>query len=85
MGIGGISAWELLLILAIVMLIFGTKRLKNLGSDLGTAFRGFKNAMSDKDPVEPAAAPKPLITAEDSQPPPATDTAERKTESSKEA
>ena len=85
MGIGGISAWELLLILAIVMLIFGTKRLKNLGSDLGTAFRGFKNAMNDKDPVEPAAPPKPLITAEDSQSPPATDTAEHKTESSKEA
>ena len=56
-----------------------------VGSDLGSAFRGFKNAMNDKEPVEPATPPKPMITAEDSERPPATDTAERKTESSKEA
>ena len=49
MGLGGISIWQLLIILAIVLVLFGTKRLKNIGSDLGGAFKGFKNAMSDDD------------------------------------
>lgn len=47
MGMGGISIWQLLIILAIVLLIFGTKRLKNMGGDLGGAIRGFKKAMKD--------------------------------------
>ena len=47
MGIGGISIWQLLIILLIVVLLFGTKRLKNIGSDLGNAVKGFKSAMSD--------------------------------------
>ncbi len=47
MGFGGISPWSLLLILLIVVLIFGTKRLKNVGGDLGTAIKAFKNSMSD--------------------------------------
>jgi sec-independent protein translocase protein TatA len=47
MGIGGISVWQLLIILAIVMLLFGTKRLKNIGSDLGGAIKGFRKSMSD--------------------------------------
>ena len=47
MGIGGISIWQLLIILVIVLLLFGTKRLKNIGSDLGSAVKGFKGAMSD--------------------------------------
>jgi len=47
MGFSGIGPGSLLLILAIVLLIFGTKRLKNLGGDLGDAVKGFKNAMSD--------------------------------------
>lgn len=47
MGLGGISIWQLLIILAIVLLIFGTKRLKNLGSDMGGAIKGFKDAVSD--------------------------------------
>ncbi|OUS28309.1 Sec-independent protein translocase TatA [Gammaproteobacteria bacterium 45_16_T64] len=49
MGIGGISIWQLLIILAIVLLLFGTKRLKNLGGDLGGAIKGFKKAVSDED------------------------------------
>lgn len=44
---GGISIPSLLIILAIVVLLFGTKRLKNLGSDLGSAIKGFKNSVSD--------------------------------------
>ena len=47
MGIGGISIWQLLIVLVIVLLLFGTKRLKNIGSDLGSAVKGFKGAMSD--------------------------------------
>lgn len=49
MGIGGIGIWQLLIILAIVLLLFGTKRLRNLGGDLGGAIKGFKKAMSDED------------------------------------
>ena len=49
MGFGGISIWQLLIILVIVLLLFGTKRLKNLGGDLGGAIKGFKKAMKDGD------------------------------------
>ncbi|MDX1654257.1 MAG: twin-arginine translocase TatA/TatE family subunit [Candidatus Competibacteraceae bacterium] len=43
----GISIWQLLIILAIVLLLFGAKRLRNLGSDLGASVRGFKDAMQE--------------------------------------
>ncbi|MGD8417679.1 MAG: twin-arginine translocase TatA/TatE family subunit [Pseudomonadales bacterium] len=43
----GFGIWELLIVLAIVLLIFGPKRLKNLGSDLGSAIKGFRTAVSD--------------------------------------
>lgn len=49
MGLGGISIWQLLIILVIVLLLFGTKRLRNLGGDLGGAIKGFKKAMTDED------------------------------------
>lgn len=45
----GISIWQLLIILVIVILLFGTKRLKNIGGDLGGALKGFKKAVSDGD------------------------------------
>ena len=41
----GISIWQLLIVLVIVLLLFGTKRLRTLGGDLGTSIRGFKDAM----------------------------------------
>ena len=47
MGVGGIGIWQLLIILLIVVLLFGTKKLRNLGSDLGGALKGFKNAVKD--------------------------------------
>ncbi len=47
MGFGGISIWQLLIVLVIVLLLFGTKRLRNLGSDLGNAIKGFRGAMAD--------------------------------------
>lgn len=49
MGVGGISMWQLLIILVIVVLLFGTKRLGTLGSDLGSAIRGFRKSMQDED------------------------------------
>ena len=48
MGVGGISIWQLLIILAIVIMLFGTKRLRTLGSDLGSAVKGFRKSMSDE-------------------------------------
>ncbi|MEY8213784.1 MAG: twin-arginine translocase TatA/TatE family subunit [Colwellia sp.] len=45
---GGISIWQLLIIAAIVILLFGTKKLRNLGGDLGSAIKGFKNAIDDE-------------------------------------
>ena len=43
----GISIWQLLIILVIVILLFGTKRLKGLGTDLGGAIKGFRGALKD--------------------------------------
>lgn len=46
---GGISIWQLLIVAVIVVLLFGTKKLRNMGGDLGSAIKGFKKAMSDED------------------------------------
>lgn len=58
MGIGGISIWQLLIILVIVLLLFGTKRLKNLGGDLGGAIKGFKKALTDEENKDESAEVK---------------------------
>ncbi|MDH4110297.1 MAG: twin-arginine translocase TatA/TatE family subunit [Gammaproteobacteria bacterium] len=52
--LSNISIWQLLIVLVIVIAIFGTKRLRTLGSDLGSAVKGFRSAMSDaeKEPAE---------------------------------
>jgi len=52
MGFGGISIWQLLIVLAIVIMVFGTKRLRNLGGDLGGALKGFKKAMNNDEKIE---------------------------------
>lgn len=52
---GGISIWQLLIIAVIVVLLFGTKKLRNMGGDLGSAVKGFKNAMSDEDAAKKEA------------------------------
>lgn len=44
-----ISIWQLLIVLVIVVMIFGTKKLRNMGGDLGSAVKGFKNAMDKED------------------------------------
>ena len=52
----GISIWQLLIVLVIVMLLFGTKKLRNLGSDLGGAVKGFRSAVKQgTDDVDEAA------------------------------
>ena len=62
----GISIWQLLIVLVIVLLLFGTKRLRNLGGDLGGAIKGFKKAMNDaeagkEDPAQAKVEQKDVI------------------------
>lgn len=45
----GISIWQLLIVLAIILLLFGTKKLRSIGGDLGGAVKGFRDAMSEND------------------------------------
>ncbi|TPW11853.1 MAG: sec-independent protein translocase protein TatA [Halothiobacillaceae bacterium] len=52
----GISIWQLLIILVIILLLFGTKRLKSIGSDLGGAIKGFRESLGDKKGESDAAA-----------------------------
>ena len=47
MGIGGISIWQLLIILLIVVLLFGTKKLRNMGGDLGSAIKNFRQSVKN--------------------------------------
>lgn len=55
---GGLSLWHLLIVLAIALVIFGTKKIRDLGGDLGGAIRNFKSAMRDgEDEAEPEAPP----------------------------
>lgn len=65
MGIGGISLWQLLIILLIVVLLFGTKKLKGLGSDLGDAIKGFKKAVSDDESEKKSLNQEKTETPED--------------------
>ena len=52
----GISIWQLVIVLVIVLLLFGAKRLRNVGGDLGSAIKGFKSAMKEEEskPDEPS-------------------------------
>ena len=49
MGFGGISIWSLLLVLVIVVLLFGTKKLRNVGGDLGGAIKNFKKSVKEEE------------------------------------
>ncbi|QUI65088.1 Sec-independent protein translocase subunit TatA [Pseudoalteromonas sp. A22] len=69
MGFGGISIWQLLIILAIIVLLFGTKKLRGIGSDLGGAVKGFKKAVSDEQAATDAEPEKlKNTTTEQAQP-----------------
>lgn len=52
---GGLSIWHWVIVLVIVVLVFGTKRLGNIGKDLGEAVKGFKKGVNDEDKDKPAA------------------------------
>lgn len=56
MGLGGISITQLIIILVIVLLLFGTKKLRGLGGDLGGAIKGFKKAVKDEAPAKDTPA-----------------------------
>lgn len=58
----GIGVWELVLLFLIVLVLFGTKRLRNIGGDLGSAIKGFRSAMNDPDTGkdEKSADPDPV-------------------------
>ncbi len=57
---GSFSIWHWLIVLVIVMLVFGTKKLRNVGQDLGGAVKGFKDGMKDATAGDkPADAPQP--------------------------
>ena len=53
MGVGGIGIWQLVIVLVIVLLLFGGKKLRNLGGDLGAGIRGFKKSMNDEASAKP--------------------------------
>jgi sec-independent protein translocase protein TatA len=54
---GSFSIWHWLIVLLIVVMIFGTKKLKNMGQDLGQAVKGFKDGMHDGSTEDPASSP----------------------------
>jgi sec-independent protein translocase protein TatA len=56
---GSFSIWHWLIVLLVVVLIFGTKKLKNIGSDLGSAVKGFKDGVRDGSTDAPAAGTPP--------------------------
>lgn len=58
---GSLSIWHWLIVLVIIMLVFGTKKLRNIGSDLGGAVRGFKEGV--KEGTEKASTDTPAATA----------------------
>lgn len=60
---GSFSIWHWLIVLLIVVMVFGTKKLKNMGSDLGSAVKGFKDGMKDGSSDAPAPAPAPSQVA----------------------
>ena len=64
---GSFSIWHWLIVLLIVVMVFGTKKLKNMGSDLGGAVKGFKDGMKDGSSDAPAAATPPAGQVANSQ------------------
>jgi sec-independent protein translocase protein TatA len=63
---GGISTWQLLIIAVIVVLLFGTKKLRNIGGDLGGAVKGFKDAVKEEDAKASSAEKKEHSDSSDS-------------------
>lgn len=64
---GGMSIWHWLVLLAIVLLVFGTKKIGNLGGDLGKTIRDFKKGLRDDDEEDSADGSGPQLRADDTQ------------------
>ncbi|MCG6936598.1 MAG: Sec-independent protein translocase subunit TatA [Gammaproteobacteria bacterium] len=62
----GISIWQLLILLAVVILIFGTKKLKNVGGDLGSAIKSFKSAVKDGEAGEDSSTQQHKVSQDSS-------------------
>ncbi|HEY7774049.1 MAG TPA: twin-arginine translocase TatA/TatE family subunit [Marinagarivorans sp.] len=67
--LSGIGIWQLLIVLVIVLLLFGTKRLKGLGGDLGGAIKGFKKAMTEDKPENENTADQKRVEDETTEAP----------------
>lgn len=65
--LGNISIWQLLILAIIVILIFGTAKLKNLGKDLGSSVKGFKQAMNDAESEQDKENPHDGLPKPDAQ------------------
>ncbi len=63
---GGLSIWHWLIVLLIVVVVFGTKKLRNMGSDLGGAVKGFKDGMKEggQAPADAAVLPASVTNAQ---------------------
>ena len=59
---GSLSIWHWLIVLLVVVMIFGTKKLRNMGSDLGGAVKGFKDGMKDGSPPPETPVPPQQVT-----------------------
>jgi sec-independent protein translocase protein TatA len=62
---GTFSIWHWLVVLLIVVLVFGTKKLRNIGQDLGGAVRGFKEGIKEGDAAAGATPPPPQVTVQE--------------------
>ena len=71
----GISIWQLLIVLVIVLLLFGTKKLRNMGGDLGAAIRNFRGAVKEGGDEAKEAADAPQAVRTEDGPEPAPDAA----------
>ena len=60
---GSFSIWHWLIVLLIVVMVFGTKKLKNMGADLGGAVKGFKDGMKEGSADDKPAAPAQVVNA----------------------
>lgn len=79
MGIGGISVWQLLILLLIVVMVFGTKKLRNMGGDLGAAVKGFRKGMEDDKGENTEKLEADTLGADAGPSPSASDSAEKQT------
>ena len=59
---GSFSSWHWLIVLVIIMMVFGTKKLRNIGSDLGSAVKGFKDGMREGAADDKPAAPQQTLS-----------------------